>query len=159
FAAGRGFRTRGLERVQMRLGEGDAGRAALERRTVGVPNLSDSGAKFIRAQLLAAEEFVGYYAAPLVAKVQSKGILEVVHRVPLHPDEEWLDFCEALAGQAAIAIDNIQLFDNLQRSNAELSLAYDKTIEGWSRALGLRDQETEGHTQRDTELPLQFARE
>jgi len=32
----------------------------------------------------------------------------------------------------------------------ELIIAYDKTIEGWSRALDLRDKETEGHTQRVT---------
>ena len=41
-----------------------------------------------------------------------------------------------LAGQAAIAIDSAQLFDNLQRSNLELMQAYDATIEGWSRATG-----------------------
>jgi putative nucleotidyltransferase with HDIG domain len=40
----------------------------------------------------------------------------------------------------------------------ELSLAYDATIEGWSRALDLRDKETEGHTQRVTEMTLQLAR-
>ncbi len=38
--------------------------------------------------------------------------------------------------------------DRLQRSNIELTEAYDATIEGWSRALDLRDKETEGHTQR-----------
>jgi HD-GYP domain-containing protein (c-di-GMP phosphodiesterase class II) len=31
-------------------------------------------------------------------------------------------------------------------------VAYDKTIEGWSRALDLRDKETEGHTQRVSEM-------
>jgi hypothetical protein len=50
--------------------------------------------------------------------------------------------------QAAIAIDNAGLFDHLQRANTELMLAYDSTIEGWARALELRDIETEGHTRR-----------
>jgi len=40
----------------------------------------------------------------------------------------------------------------------ELSLAYDATIEGWSRALDLRDKETEGHTQRVTDLSVRLAR-
>jgi putative nucleotidyltransferase with HDIG domain len=40
----------------------------------------------------------------------------------------------------------------------ELANAYDATIEGWSRALDLRDKETEGHTQRVTEITLQLAR-
>jgi putative nucleotidyltransferase with HDIG domain len=63
-----------------------------------------------------------------------------------------------LAAQAAIAIDNFTLFHNLQRSNLDLVRAYDTTIEGWSRALDLRDQETEGHTQRVTEMTLRLAR-
>jgi len=63
-----------------------------------------------------------------------------------------------LASQAAIAINNAQLFDDLQSSNASLTSAYDVTIEGWSRALDLRDKETEGHTQRVTELVMELAR-
>jgi len=65
---------------------------------------------------------------------------------------------ETLAEQAAIAIDSGQLFDNLQLSNAELSLAYDANIEGWSRALELRDCETEGHTLRVAEVTALLAR-
>ncbi|MBI5081980.1 MAG: hypothetical protein HZB17_11875 [Chloroflexi bacterium] len=49
------------------------------------------------------------------------------------------------------------MFDNLQRVNSELLVAYNATIEGWSRALDLRDQETEGHTQRVTEMALNLA--
>jgi putative nucleotidyltransferase with HDIG domain len=63
-----------------------------------------------------------------------------------------------LAGQPALAIDNARLFDELQRSNANLALAYDATIEGWSRALDLRDQITEGHTQRVVQMTEQLAR-
>jgi putative nucleotidyltransferase with HDIG domain len=50
------------------------------------------------------------------------------------------------------------LFGRVQRANDELSMAYDSTIEGWSRALDLRDKETEGHSQRVTEMTLQLAR-
>ena len=63
-----------------------------------------------------------------------------------------------LAAQAAIAINNAQLFDDLQSSNASLTSAYDATIEGWSRALDLRDKETEGHTQRVTEITINLAK-
>jgi len=84
-------------------------------------------------------------------------VLEVYHRTVLEPDAEWLDFLDALAGQAAIAIESTMLFENLQRSNLELGLAYDSTIEGWSHALDLRDKETEGHTQRVTKITLKLA--
>jgi putative nucleotidyltransferase with HDIG domain len=61
--------------------------------------------------------------------------------------------------QTAIAIDNSSLFNDLQHSNAELTQAYDATIQGWSRALDLRDNETEGHTQRVTELTMKLGRQ
>jgi len=95
----------------------------------------------------------------LIAKGQVKGVLEIYHRSPLNPDPDWLNFLETLAGQTALAIDNSQLFENLQQANMALSIAYDATIEGWSRALDLRDEETEGHTQRVADMALRLARQ
>ncbi len=46
----------------------------------------------------------------------------------------------------------------LEKLHAELLIAYDKTIEGWSTALDLRDKETEGHTLRVTQKTLELAR-
>jgi HD-GYP domain-containing protein (c-di-GMP phosphodiesterase class II) len=77
----------------------------------------------------------------------------------MNTDREWRNFMDTLAGQAAIAIDNAMLFKNLQWSNTELTLAYEKTIEGWSRALDLRDKETEDHTRRVTEMTVKLARQ
>ena len=51
------------------------------------------------------------------------------------------------------------MFKDLQESNIELTQAYDATIQGWSRALDLRDKETEGHTQRVTELTIKLGRQ
>lgn len=50
-----------------------------------------------------------------------------------------------------------QLLIDLQEKNEELALAYDATLEGWVRFLDLRDQETEGHTQRVTEMTTELA--
>jgi len=155
YAAGSGFRNRGIAKSRLRVGESHAGRAALERRMIAVPDLSRE--PFTPSSILTAEGFVSYYGVPLIAKGQLKGVLQIFHRAPLSPDEEWLDFLQTLAGEAAIAIDNAEMFDNLQRANSELLVAYNATIEGWSRALDLRDQETEGHTQRVTEMALNLA--
>jgi putative nucleotidyltransferase with HDIG domain len=159
YAGGRGFRGSGITRSRLRLREGHAGRAAFERRIITIANLSESPLTPARAALLAGEEFVGYCAVPLVAKGLVKGVLEVFQRRPLHQDAEWMDFLETLAGQAAIAVDNASLFDGLQRSNTDLALAYDSTLEGWSRALDMRDKETEGHTERVTQMTMRLARE
>ena len=53
---------------------------------------------------------------------------------------------------------NLDLLNDLDRSHVKLALAYDATLEGWVRALDLRDNETEGHTKRVTELTVRLAR-
>lgn len=158
YEAGRGFRTDGIQQSSLRLGEGIAGLAALEHRSISIPNLLDPASGFVRAQLLVNEEFIAYAVVPLFTKGQVKGVLEVLHRAPLGLDAEWQNFLEALAAQAAIAIDNATLFDDLQRSNIDLMLAYDATLEGWARALDLRSKETERHTERVTEMTMRLAR-
>ena len=158
FASGKGFLTKALRYTSLRIGESHAGRAALERRIIPVQDLGEGGGEFKRSDLLKEEGLVSYYAVPLIAKGEVKGILEIFDRAALNPDRGWLDFLDALAGQAAIAIDNNAMFENLQRSNTDLMLAYDATIEGWSRALDLRDKETEGHSRRVTEMSLRLAR-
>jgi putative nucleotidyltransferase with HDIG domain len=156
--AGQGFRTRAIEQTHLRLGECFAGRAAFERRTIHIPNLPETGSSFTRASILESEEFLEFYAVPLIAKGEVKGVLEVFNRTALPSNPEWLDFLETLAGQAAITVDQTQLFDDLQRANLELIIAYDATIEGWARAMDLRDKETESHTRRVTELTISLAK-
>jgi HD-GYP domain-containing protein (c-di-GMP phosphodiesterase class II) len=193
YAAGRGFRTHTPRRTDWKLGEGLAGRAALERRLIHVPDLNQpdvisvsstdpdlklpgyrgaveeqptepkyepftwNGQPSRRTGILVNEGFVSYYAVPLVAAGQIKGVLELWHRSPLRLEEEELEFLETLAGQAAIAVDNANLFVDLQRSRDELMLAYDLTLAGWSGALDLRDRETEGHSQRVTHESIRLA--
>ena len=155
--AGRGFRAGGSQKSRQRLSEGPAGRAAQARQAQHLAGAAALGAEFDPARRIAAEGFVEYFGVPLIAKGNVSGVLELFSRQPLDPDANWLEFRSALAGQAAVAIDNIQLFEGLERSNLELAMAYDTTIEGWSRALDLRDHETEGHSQRVTELTLRLA--
>jgi HD-GYP domain-containing protein (c-di-GMP phosphodiesterase class II) len=85
------------------------------------------------------------------------GVLELFHRNFLGSDSEWLEFLKTIASQAAHAIDNAVLFDRLQKSNFNLTLAYDTTIEGWSHAMDMRDRETEGHSRRVTEVTVRIA--
>ncbi|MEW6400757.1 MAG: HD domain-containing phosphohydrolase [Chloroflexota bacterium] len=157
YAAGIGFKTRGIEQSRVRVGEEFAGRAAQEHGTVSCSDLRQASETFGRASLLGNEEFVSHFATALMTRGQVKGVLELFHRKKLDPAYEWLNFFETLATQAAIAIESATLFENLQHSNMELMLAYDATIEGWSRALDLRDRETEGHTQRVTQMALYLA--
>ena len=157
YSDGIGFYTKAIERSSVRIGEGYAGQAALERKMVNIHSLYESRESINRRLLLDGENFTGYYGVPLIAKGEIKGVLEVFHRTRLDVDQEWVDFLDALAGQAGLAVDNATLFQDLQRINLELSMAYESTLEGWSAALDLRDKETEGHTLRVTNLTLQLA--
>lgn len=158
YAAGAGFRTDAIQRTLLHMNDGLPGHVLQQRAIVLVHDLAENPHFNKRSQILAGEGFVCYVGAPLIAKGQVKGVIEIFHRAPLDLDAEWRGFLETLAGQAAIAIDNAALFEELQRTNLDLSLAYDATIEGWSKALDLRDKETEGHTRRVVDMTLQLAR-
>lgn len=151
-----GFNTPSPTRPLVRVGEGLTGQAVMEGRIVQIPNLRET-TEATRNPLFMHEGFVTYIGVPLIVKGQVKGLFEIFRRSQISPDHEWMQFMHTLAGQAAIAIDNSQLFDNLQRSNQEIRQAYDTTLEGWAKALELRDRETEGHTRRVTDLTMQLA--
>lgn len=175
YAAGCGFQSSAIKQRTVDRGQGPAGYAALKRSLVYIADISKTKAgssdvslvccngvppqhdisHLVEAahavDIMRSEHFASYYAVPLIARGEAKGVLEIFHYTPLKPDRDWLNFLETLAGQSAIALDNADLFEDLQQS-------YDATLEGWVKALDLRDKETEGHSQRVTELTVQLAR-
>jgi putative nucleotidyltransferase with HDIG domain len=156
-AASWGFNTPDLTHTPISLGEGYAGKAILNRKMVVLDELQEREAEFSRSRDFSNENFEVYYAVPLIARGEIKGVLEIFHRAPLEPDGEWVDYLQTLATQAAIAIDNATLYEKLQRSHNELLSAYDETLKGWAKAIDLRDHETAGHTQRVMVLTLRLA--
>jgi putative nucleotidyltransferase with HDIG domain len=57
-----------------------------------------------------------------------------------------------------LALNFNQMVTNLDKSQKDLVGAYDTTLEGWCRALELKDNETEGHTLRVADLTVKLAR-
>jgi len=51
------------------------------------------------------------------------------------------------------------MVESLHKSKKELLNAYDDTLEGWVKALELRDKETQGHSERVIELTIRLAAE
>lgn len=154
----KGFQHAEGMRASISIGDELAGQILLHRKATYIKDLG-SELDSRREGLASGEKFKSYYAIPLLSKGATKGILETYFTTPFTPSSDWLDFLQTLAGQATIAIDNSQLFENLQRTNQELSLAYDTTLEGWGKALELRDKETQGHTRRVTNLTVELARQ
>ena len=158
YTAGKGFLTHIVEIASLKLGDSIAGEAVLKRERVHVRESEERGPQPLLSKLWTGEGFKSMDAVPLISKGEVKGIMSVFHRKEFTPDPAWGDFLETLAERAAIAIDITQLFENLQRANMELAVAYEATIEGWSQAMDLRDKETAGHTQRVTGMAVQLGK-
>ncbi len=101
--------------------------------------------------------FSAYCGVPLIAKGNVEGILELYSLSPLNPSDDWFEFLETLSSQIALAVEDLHYYAGMRQSLENLENAYDKTIEGWSKAMDLRDRETEGHTRRVTHLTLQLS--
>ncbi|MBI1784292.1 HD domain-containing protein, partial [Candidatus Sumerlaeota bacterium] len=159
YSSFRGFHKPPANTIAVPANHSCAGKAVENRDLLFISNLKNHDSKCATAQtLFPSEGFVSYCVAPLIAKGKVLGAVEVFHRDTLQPSADWKEFFEVIAGQAAIAMDGAATFDELQRSNSELAFAYDATLRGWVNALDLRDKETEGHTQRVTEMTVRFAR-
>ena len=123
-----------------------------------IPDISQTKSVSFDSEFVKKEKFISYCGLPLTSKGEIKGVFEIFNRSPIEKSEEFFDLLGTLSGQMAIAIDNIQLYKGLRQSLEDLSQAYDATIEGWSRAMDLRDEDTEGHTQRVTQNTILLAR-
>jgi PAS domain S-box-containing protein len=135
---------------------GLAGRAASSRGMVECTDLRAAGLETDRDRGLAADGFVGYTAVPLLVGGDLCGVLELLRCEASTADDEQRGFLETVAWQTAIAVDAAAMLDELRHTNLELVQAYDSTLEGWARALELRDRETEGHTRRVTEMTVEL---
>jgi len=159
FEAWRGFKTAVPEGVILKSGEGYAGKAASERRTLQRSKEEAQDSESEEDRLMEKEDFADCIALPLVAKGQVQGVLEIFSSESFFDrSDEWRDFLETIAGQAAVAIDNAEMFHDMESSNRELIEAYDSTIAGWAHALDLRDKETEDHSRRVAEMTVNIAR-
>jgi len=116
-AASSGFLATAVPDYRLPLDEGLPGRSIAGRRIETVTALS-AFSQFRRRSLFAREGFKSYGAVPLITRGKLLGALEVYHRSPLTPDQEWLSFLDALGSVAAIAIDNAAMQDRLRRAQA-----------------------------------------
>ena len=131
----------------------------------GQPYVSDdviADGKAAKPDLFAGLHMVA--CVPVIAQHHPIGTLWIGRQTPIHKEE--VSLLAAVGEMIGHAIQRIklheqteQLLDELQIANRELSGAYDTTLEGWAKALELRDKETEGHSRRVTELTLRLARE
>ena len=136
-------------------GRGIAGEAARTRNAVIVRD-ADADTQHDTAYLRDIG-MRGCLAVPLTSLGDLEGALELFTRGPLALDHDAQVFAETIAHQLSLAMQRDALLIDLHTANLELEDAYDRTIEGWARALDLRDEDTAGHSQRVTDLTLRLA--
>lgn len=154
---------RGIDQVNLDEDEFKVSRTVVRRVSEsGQPVLTTNAQEDPRfnGQLsIAAYHLRSILCVPLKLKHELIGVVYVDNRAHTGIFQESdLVLISAFADQAAVAIDSARLFEELQESHRDLERAYQATLEGWVRALDLRDKETEGHTQRVTVLTERLAR-
>jgi PAS domain S-box-containing protein/putative nucleotidyltransferase with HDIG domain len=94
---------------------------------------------------------------PLVAQNETFGVLWVIRHHEINKNE--FPLLSLLGNIVAIAISRAKLHNQTLNFAQDLAQAYEATIEGWARALEIRDKETEGHARRVADLTLELARQ
>jgi len=157
-AASKGYRSHDLFQEVTYHVAGLLGQIIQQRLPCFVSNLDDTDLSVLRREIFQQEGFQSYFGLPLIVKGKIVGVMELFLRKRIEFQEDWQRYAATVATQTAIAVDNSQLFSNLQQANLELSLAYDITLEGWAGALEMRDQETEGHSRRVVDLTMELVK-
>lgn len=96
--------------------------------------------------------------APMVAKGEVIGAIQAQSGKPARFQPADAALLTLIGNTAAIAIQNIRLSQNLEQTSHDLAETYEATIDGWTRALLLRDSITEGHTHRVIGLTVELGK-
>lgn len=132
-----------------RYNQGFVGRVALKRDIVQ-ENYEPTSNHFI--------EYAGNIGIPLIAKRRLKGVLVLHYHSPRNFSSVEENFLRTLASQAALAIDNTEVWRESQRKNMELFQAYESMLKAWGYLLEMRNLEAPGHTERVLNMGLKLAR-
>lgn len=145
-----------LDEPPMKLGEGIAGRVF----ATGQPYLSDEFASdALTRQPRFSKVLAGWggVCMPLRTRDETVGVLFVAVPAPRQLTANQVKLLGSLCDMGSAALRRMSLHLKTLQDAMELALAYDVTLEGWGRALELRDRETEGHTQRVTKTAILMA--
>ena len=95
---------------------------------------------------------------PMITRDTVIGVLQVFSFKPDGYQERDAAAVSLIANTAASAIHDVQLTHSLERTSQDLTQTYEATINGWSRALELRDFSTERHTERVVSISMELGR-
>jgi signal transduction histidine kinase len=98
-----------------------AGTALLNKSIVQVDDTAKDPRHYTKVDENIQFETVSLLVVPMTAKERSIGVLEVLNKRHLPWTDDDRDYLSVLAAQAAVAIEQAQLFEALQKANQELN--------------------------------------
>lgn len=122
---------------------------------IWIENLKDMNRSVQPISPFQEDGFLSYLALPLIRDGNLAGLLEFAWKSPRAITWE-MAFLERVSGQIAHAINLADVLNRYRHVTAELTSRYNAMLEGLSRALELRDLETEGHTRRVSRLTMRL---
>jgi len=153
-----GLDTSILAKLNLYFETGLAGKNLDGKRPIWIEDLQDSRSYPRPINRLDEEGFRGYLALPLIGHNDLAGVVEIFWREPQYSKTWNLEYLEQMAEQIAFAFQRTGILRDLRQRNEELQTRYNAMIEGLSRALELRDIETEGHTRRVSQLTMRLVK-
>jgi HD-GYP domain-containing protein (c-di-GMP phosphodiesterase class II) len=134
------------------LGEGITGKVALTGESVRVGDVTERE-DYVPGNIGMHSEL----SVPIISGDEIFGVInaESAKKNAFSQNDERL--LKTIANQLAVSLQKVRLYEDIQTSHLELETAYEATLDGWARALEMRDIETEGHSSRVTEFVIKLA--
>jgi putative nucleotidyltransferase with HDIG domain len=153
FEAATGEKKQKLNEIRVPIGEGIAGWVAREGKSVLIPDAQKDPRFFKKADQKTEFKTRSIIAVPLKTKDKLIGVAEVLNKQGDEPfNIEDLDLLEALANQAAVAIENAKLYTSMKD-------LFRNTVRSLAEAIETKDVYTRGHSERVTAYSELIARE
>lgn len=151
-----GLSAQTIAKLKLYFDTGLSGQIAKDRQPIWIEDMLHPSADMHPISQLAEEGFQSYLSLPLIGHNDFLGVLEFVWRKTPEIQSWDTGFLERITEQIALTMERSSIVRDLRRSSEGLVSTYNAMIEGLSRALELRDIETQGHTRRVSVLMMRF---
>lgn len=153
FEVATGEKSDQMKEIRVPKGHGIAGAVAESGKPLLIPDASKDERFFKKADEKTSFVTRNMIAVPLIARGKCIGVMEVLNRLGGHTfSTEDMELLQALGHQSAIALQNAQLFQNLQES-------FLATVRSLAQAVDAKDSYTAGHSSRVTQYSVLISEE
>lgn len=152
-----GLGARALAKIHLYIENRLTRRVVEGHRTIEVENILTVEPGENHLNLFSQEGLQAHVTIPLINQRDLLGILEIFWREAQYADNWKLEILQLIGEAVTYAMEHTTVLEALKRRNDELTSTYTATLEGLTRALELRDLETEGHTRRVSALTVRLA--